>query len=504
VTTPDSKQPGKAGTGNYHANTPASGTSCSHYTASVGIARGCVVVQRETGVYFNTKNGVNLQGSTDSSSYDINGNALKSLNPSIVIDDLPPGSKICVALSVWPSGSHDNNTTGLNQDAKGGVWAHGAPYCRTIAKKPSVQFWGADVYSAGNITASQSVKYVPYVGGFTASSGNNGLSSNDPDRRAFGSWSEYAVIAGGTIKGIGSGASLGYNPVPATIGGSFTSARPGGFPIKYPASSSFTQNRACSYSRLTISNTTSPNSECSPTYNLGNSNISSNIGITLERLVSRYATSPCNTVGDPNTITIGSTPSCSTSPDGVVINYASGAANVTLNGSGGTINVPQAKTYIVSVSGKLTIASNIVYPTSNYTNIVDLPQFLIFADSIDVAPNVTQIDAWLVVGENNSGSNATDRGVLNTCNAFTVGSSADSFRKGSVDAGCNSPLDINGPVFARRLLLNRTAGDDPGHSSINYAERFNLRADSYLWSYAQAQRYSQAVVTYTRELAPRY
>ena len=505
VTTPDSKQPGKAGTGNYHASTPASGSSCSHYTASVRLARGCVVVQRETGIYFNTatnggQKGVDLSGKTDSSSYDINGKALKSLNPSIVIDDLPPGTKVCMALSVWPAGSHDNNPTGLNQDAKGGIWKHGAPYCRTIAKKPTVQFWGADIYSAAGITTSQSVKYVPYASGFTASSASNGLSSNDSqNRRAFGSWGEYAVIAGGTIKGIGSGASLGYEgPFGKTL------ALPGGFPTTYPASNTFAQNRACSYSRLTISNTSDPSNECTSEHNLGNSNINTNIGIILERLLSRYTTPPCNDVGNPTTITIGSTKHCSASPDGVVTNYASGSTDVTLNGSGGTINVPKGKTYTVTVPGKLTIVNNIVYDANNYNNITDLPQVVIFADSIDIAPNVTQIDAWLIVGENNGSSNAVDRGILNTCNTFTVGSSADNFTRGSTTAGCHDQLTINGPVFARKLLLNRTAGADEGHDSSNPAERFNLRADSYLWSYAQAQRYSQAVVTYTRELAPRY
>ena len=520
VTAPDSKQPGKAGRGTtVYSSAPKSGSSCSHYTASTKLDRGCVVVQRQTGIHFNTRNNVDLNGSTDTAAYNLQGELVNSvgekegeiirdLNPSIIIDDLPPGSKVCTALSVWPAGSHDNNAiSGLDQDATGSVWKHGAPYCRTIAKKPTVQFWGADIYSGGSITTSQSVKYVPYVNGFTASSANTGLSNNDPNnRRAFGSWSEYAVIAGGTIKGIGSGAALGYNPgtstSPAPINGSI-STRPGGFPTTYSSSNTFTKDKACSYSRLTISNTANPGNKCAPAYNLGNSKINTNVGVVLERLVSRYATTTyCSSL---TTLIIGSSPSCSTSTDGTVITYASEKSNVTLQGpGGGNINVPKGKTYTISVPGKLTIASNIIYNTSGYNNIADLPQVVIFADRIDIAPNVTQIDAWLVVGENNSGSTAADRGVLNTCNAFTVGSSTDSFIRGSVDAGCQNQLTINGPVFARKLLLNRTAGADKGYDSINPAERFNLRADSYFWSYAQAQRYSQAVVTYTRELAPRY
>jgi hypothetical protein len=42
------------------------------------------------------------------------------------------------------------------------------------------------------------------------------------------------------------------------------------------------------------------------------------------------------------------------------------------------------------------------------------------------------------------------------------------------------------------------------YDSATPAEVFNLRADAYLWAYKQVENYSQAFVTYSREVAPRY
>ena len=86
---------------------------------------------------------------------------------------------------------------------------------------------------------------------------------------------------------------------------------------------------------------------------------------------------------------------------------------------------------------------------------------------------------------------------------------------------------INGPIIADGMITNRSYGSDPDKkSSPNYgggdnmpanayndehmqrytpAEIFNLRADNYLWAYAQAGRYDSSYTeAYTRELAPRY
>ena len=161
-----------------------------------------------------------------------------------------------------------------------------------------------------------------------------------------------------------------------------------------------------------------------------------------------------------------------------------------------------------------------IYSTS-YGSISQIPQILIFADAIDITENVTQIDAWLIVS-----------GEINTCSTLQKNSRGE---KSDANA-CNKTLLFNGPVFAQTLRLNRTAGalqasgggagysinfvpsttaddalpaDPSTHNLANDgaiipAEIFHLRSDAYYWAYSQAQRYAQAVTTYTRELAPRY
>ena len=147
-----------------------------------------------------------------------------------------------------------------------------------------------------------------------------------------------------------------------------------------------------------------------------------------------------------------------------------------------------------------------------------LPQVLIFADNINITENVTRVDAWLVA--NNT---------LNTCAGYDPNSvvAKDALNRYS-EGVCYKTLMVNGPVYASELILPRTAGATHGYSptdssNVLYrrygatgassdsilgcsttAEIFNLRADAYLWAYNQAQRYSEAIVTYKRELAPRY
>ena len=190
-------------------------------------------------------------------------------------------------------------------------------------------------------------------------------------------------------------------------------------------------------------------------------------------------------------------------------------------------------TLVIYVRGNLVIDNNIClgegclgngmqlvdYRFNRKTNsAAKLPQVLIFADNINITENVTRVDAWLVA--NNT---------LNTCAGHDPNSvvAKDALNRYS-EGVCYKTLMVNGPVYASELILPRTAGATHGYSprdssdvlyrrygatgessdsilgSGTPAEIFNLRADAYLWAYNQAQRYSEAIVTYKRELAPRY
>lgn len=174
----------------------------------------------------------------------------------------------------------------------------------------------------------------------------------------------------------------------------------------------------------------------------------------------------------------------------------------------------QKDTRIVVVNGKLTIDENIELSDTSHSHIYTLPQVVIFAkDGIDIASNVTRIDAWLVT-----------EGAINTCAGNNKGTLVDGRTESRVteygnyndDFACYDDLTINGPVFANNVILNRTYGADgfsnndwdhadSGDTRAATAEVFNLSADTYLWAYAQSGRYGSSYSeAYSRELPPRY
>ncbi len=173
-------------------------------------------------------------------------------------------------------------------------------------------------------------------------------------------------------------------------------------------------------------------------------------------------------------------------------------------------------TRIYDHSGTLTITDDIIVTNNPISSIYRLPQVIIHANNIEIAENVTRIDAWLIADNE-----------INTCGAFD--SSTEAYVTGwTQNTRCSKQLTVNGPVIAQKLKLNRTAGADPiaygainnNTSDNNYVsstdgsgadprsftgEVFNLSANTYLWAYAQAGRYNSSYTeSYTRELPPRY
>lgn len=470
----------------------------------------------------------------------------------LAVPDAEVGTKFCVAVAVFPSNSHDRDTgnDGVAMEPLGDFWNYSAPTCRTIAKKPSVQVWGSGVYTKGSISTSQSEKSLTYEALLRA--GGNAIKSKSIDsgnRRVFGSWAEYEVIAMKNVSGFGSGAALGYE-----LNNGGNSTKPGGYiDTAYDHSGEFMQT--CKYGKETMSNTT-----CT---NLGNANIEVNDTI-VSRIISRYHNMyevPAENVNKNCIVADAGHTDCPTSnkvipivkndeSSAVLGNYANftqvkyirvdGSAFIP-DGASFCQNVSEqfSRTVVIDVAGTLTIGENIYNgsnyaneghqtsrvistgnaPTcyaSSYDNIAQIPQTIIIAHNIHIDPSVENIDAWLIAGYN-GGS-----GIIDTCYGYEPGDNLNA------DV-CNKQLKVNGPVFAKTIRLNRTYGAgseeladkqyrysssgaimdswstlSPNPTSIDSAEIFNLRADAYLWAYAQAQRFSQAVTTYSRELAPRY
>lgn len=434
------------------------------------------------------------------------------------LEKYPVGSKYCVAVGISISDSHSrpDDTSPVDGMQSFSGWRISGASCRTMAKKPNFQVWNGGVYTNGSISTINSKKDT-----------GSGFGDYSPDS-IFGSWAEYYVVAAGEVSGFASGAASGYygkerNTSLGLRGGS------------YPDVSN------CEYTRMTIAN---DDCDSGLTGNSSVRNISQDV--VLERIRSRYTRDDITDTENRGIILsngaryvkkkgnfaisdfISAISSAVSTADATEKSCVLSAnTSVALKRCKGQINSESeqttsnyaSNTLIIHITGTLTIDRNIcdgngtcntsrntIRLGSNndekFTNLYSLPQVLLIADGgIKIRNDVTQVDAWLITN-----------GHLDTCEGFALGV--------TTERDCKSTLIINGPVFASSVTLGRTGGayygtgtEDTSNvlykeltndGSITPGEIFNLRPDTYLWAYSQAQRFSQANVTYTRELAPRY
>ena len=427
-------------------------------------------------------------------------------------DDLPGGGlgkKYCTRSVIWPAASHDSDSNTVENNMSGSAMNGGnnlhhvsAASCVTLAKKPNFQVLGGGFYTNGTIKTALSEKA---VGG--------GLGAYpSAETRSYGSWDEFGVLAAGKVLGFGSGAAMGYEE-----GYNFNLPR-GGIMNAYYTFIGPTGPNSVVSGISNISHMTIANDKNGP----GNSGISRIGSAVLARLKARFR----DTIIRNSSNTITSLTSNETSAKnylGLSQLYHQGdtslsAMNSTANfyqfDRGGNLiarsNTTGEKlmnTLTMFVDGTLTIDRNINIAHETYNAVDDFPQVLIFAKKINITSNVTNIDAWLILDED-YGDNQID-----TC--------SDNHYPNALS--CNETLTITGPVFARKLVLNRTAGAHTGggragahplqtgptgtyyaEGSIHPAEVFTLRADAYFWAYRQSLSGGQAYMVYSREIAPRY
>jgi hypothetical protein len=522
--------------------------SYSHATSYIqNVADNCRVIQASTGPLNDDDNAAPRPGDAHT-------------NHTAHIADAPAGTKFCIGLSVvdYQSRYDDGSTTGNRSlgkdttygDALHNRWIHIKPVCVSISKSPTMQVWGGGLYSEGKVTGRYTEKLnattSPYSSSWIKdkSTFNYGVGG----WKAFGSWSEYDAIGsnitGGNsrIKTFGSAAAFGQ-----------------GLNIGQPFGGGNTSVEGCSFTKLHIKNA-NPNftGACSDPRNgnMGNSTafrgLADRIALRYTNRVSanKWITGDSANIYDNTAHKSGNWTGGSINPrdyisDSHEITYFHASGNASING--GDLPIQKGKTVIVEVDQKATITGNITYTDEQLSSIHEIPQVLIFADEIDIEPQVTQVDAWLMVGLN-GGS-----GVINTCSSgvtettLIASNGKDTFGphgggNGPDSEKCRNRLKINGPVQAKQLKLLRSWGagmglncpynytdgaygstqwpnggktspcgnNASGYGSGNFpydsatpAEVFNLRADAYLWAYKQTENYSQAFVTYQREVAPR-
>ena len=412
-------------------------------------------------------------------------------------DDLPGGGlgkKYCTRSVIWPASSHDSDNNTVENNMSGSAMNGGnnlhhvsAASCVTIAKKPNFQILGGGIYTNGSIITSVSNKA---VGG--------GLGAYpSAATKLFGSWTEFSALAAGKVNGFGTGAIQGYEE---------------NYNFNLPNGGADSASDQIALSPLTISNDNKS----------GESNITRIGSAVLARLKARFRDIIARNSG--NTI-YSLTPDKTSAKNYLGLSQLYHQGDTSLSAMNSTANFYQfdrsgnliarsnttgeklMNTLAMFVDGTLTIDHNINIAHETYNAVDDFPQVLIFAKKINITSNVTNVDAWLILDED-YGDNQID-----TC--------SDNHYPNALS--CNETLTITGPVFARKLVLNRTAGSHTGgghagahplqtgptgtyyaEGSIHPAEVFTLRADAYFWAYRQSLSGGQAYMVYSREIAPRY
>ena len=381
--------------------------------------------------------------------------ASATTSSTLDIPDVPAGTEVCLRSAVYPKDSHDDKN--LKYDAYAiddpNSWVYSERVCYKVAKRPSLQVWGGNLYSSGGIQTSTAVKKT--TDGYTGT-------------HIFGSWSELGIIAGGRVTGLASGAGMGYT---ANNNGSL-SANPGGSTV-----STFCDRSTLSFANQNCSGSNGYVGEISA---VGVNNAATNVSSKDRDLIkSRFGFKDV----ENNT--------------NVDYYYDGGNYNV----GGETINSGVIKVY--QSDETITITGNLQYENASYkylTNIGgdgnSLPKLMIMAKNININCNVDRIDGLLIADE-----------VVTTCaDSNDINAKANS-----------KQLKVNGAIIAGKLVANRTYGAGTGDRSIIPAEIINFDVSLYSQanpapkpdpeepggSESQSKR-NYLDTTYVRELAPRY
>lgn len=245
-----------------------------------------------------------------------------------------------------------------------------------------------------------------------------------PTSATTGSWTEYGVLAPSLIKNVasGSGLALGHN-----------------------------SSDQASWSRLTFANSAAP---------YGNFASATAMG-TIPNIAGYFA---------------------GVTMPGQKINRA-GAVTISNTSSDKPADLTQPGGRVLIASGKVTIADNIV--ASAAAKVDDMRQVVIIAPDIEIAGNVTQVDAWLI---------ATNS--INTCSDVAVSAPLSS-------SICNRPLKVNGALTGTTVYLRRTSGNDKD-TRREAAEILDLRGDAFIWARGVSEKNGTWTTRSVTELPPRY
>lgn len=389
---------------------------------------------------------------SDGGDLSVNG---KEASGVIDVEDVPAGTRFCVLAWLTPADSGDFTNVDVNKFSGMAT----AEKCYRIAKKPNFQVWGGSIYSAGNLNLENALATKTTLANY-----GNGT-------YVFGPWTELSLIVKGKANGIASGAGLGCaennnGTLWPEINPSNGQGNNGNVNGRDPGGNTGVNSKAdyCKISTLSFAN-----KQCNDVNGSVGFNIISNgtAGTSRESLISRF-----NDENNKEYALISCDDNCQIGDEYQSFSY--------LEEDG-----MNKSTVIIKSNSNITLNKDITYNNGNYENLDTIPKIIIFAkNNIEIACNVTRIDAVLIAGDK-----------VNTCNS------------GNINAKENStPLRINGSIIANTLDLNRTYGAATGANSMVPAEIVNYDASLYLWASGKSDviRTGKMVNTYQRELSPRY
>ena len=204
------------------------------------------------------------------------------------------------------------------------------------------------------------------------------------------------------------------------------------------------------------------------------------------------------------------------------LGYASGAdinlANLSIKSNGNAAGIDlglTAKSVLVYKADTIVINSSILANTDEKTGPGDFRMPIIIANKVWFTGTPKRIDAIIIAKEELNTCKWNDyssflnntpvkypQEVRDSYGNFIKWSNANNEMNSNL---CSNELRFTAPVIVKgRLILNRTSGAGAGGDQIRRAELFELNPATYLWSFHEMSRYSQATTTYSRELPTRY
>lgn len=531
--------------------------------AGAGSYGNCKSVYESTNVLNDTND--MLKGATNESNSISAGGSSVDGTISAEVPYVVPGTKFCVAVGVSPSDSHNTgNNSAINSDnqsaalsSSGSGYRVGPPACVTVAKKPTFSVESAQLSTNGNVKTSITNANGRVYGSWSEYGiAATGSVSNMGSGAAYGYTSPYFNIATagfGTNKRTTSAglpksttSTCAYSPqtfgnTDCTLGSAAiiknsidstavakkmhelyhmtVSEMKEGYRDEYGIVDIAEARRyfGQSNSRLTISGS----SKSWVNFYAGGESAcqySASLGRYIAPAPRGSAYTYVNGRGNKEFATVYCTADGNKYMKVTQDAYYGGSPAIDYGGSGTSdldhehgVARPSYRNpvFVIDVEGTLIIDSDIRINNGGHDNfqaIDQIPTILIFAKEVIITDRVTKLDAWIIAGLD-GGS-----GEVNTCGA--VGGYGAIIKQEDLTSNkCTKPLEINAPVYAKKIILNRTyggggqSGDDESTIKSRFVQRgeiFNLRSDAYYWAYYQSQRNRILTTVYSRELPSRY